>query len=162
MKKIKKHNLILALAMIVFTAPMHANAADLNPATKLSIDASQKAVAGDYQGAINLYSQLIQLDPKDADHYIARGLLYRQIKNIPKSMGDGAMVLEIANYQLQKKNTGKRGAKSYWQRAQGYRLLEKFDLAQQDLQTAMRLRNDQRWMTDMQAIELESRMHDAK
>lgn len=134
--------------------------AQLNPQTKLSLEASQKAVSGDYRGAIAIYNQLIRMDAKDARYYIDRGLMYRQIKNIPKSMADGAMVLEIANYKLSKRSEGKRAAKSYWQRGQGYRLLEKYDLAAQDIQKAMQLRGDQRWITDLQAIELESRMKD--
>ena len=135
--------------------------AGLSKESTLSIEASKLAVAGEYQRAIRIYTQLIQLDPNDADHYIQRGLIYRQVKQKNSAASDGRIALKLTDYYLQKKPSKKRRAKHMWRRAMANRLLNKFDIAKRDMREAIHLKGSQRWLPDLQAIELESRIHNS-
>ena len=141
--------------------PSAASAQQMNQESVLSLQASQQAVAGHYQQAIRIYDQLIHMDPRDADHYIQRALLYRQIKNNQQSVADASVALQLAEYRLQKRSSGKRAAKYYWQRSQAHRLLHQFSEAEADIRKAIQLRRDQRYLPDLQAIVLESKIYKA-
>lgn len=133
--------------------------ATLSQESVLSLQASKLAVAGEYQQAIGVYNRLVRLDPNDADHYIQRGLMYRQIKQHQSGASDGKTALALADYYLQKNPSRKRQAKYLWQRAMAHRLMDNYDQAKRDMRQAMRLTGSQRWLPDLQAIELESRIY---
>lgn len=155
----KKVFVSLLLLLCTLAAP-HA-VANVSEESTLSIKAAQHAVAGEYNDAVSLYSKLISLNPEKTDYYIQRGLVYRQLKQTSKAVGDGATALKFAEHYMQKGGSKKQQAKRYWQRAMAHRLLEKYDLALQDIHKAMRLRGDRKWLADAQAIELESKIHSA-
>ena len=156
------YNMIRFLIGLIFIATNMLAApslAGLNEKSVLNIEASKAAVAGDYQKAISYYNRLIQIDPDNTHNYVQRGFMYREAKNLNRSKRDATIALQLANIALEKKSTGRRGAKNYWQRAMANRLLKNFDEAKADLTHAIRLKRDQRWLRDLQAIELESRIH---
>lgn len=153
--------MVICAFMLAADSARAANAAVSDPESVLTLQASQLAVNGEYGRAIGIYSQLIQIDAHDADHYIQRALLYRQIKKQQQSEQDAAMALRIADKKLQKPSKRKISAKYYWQRAQANRLLKNFKAAEADLTQAIRLRGDQKYAADMQAIVLESKIYAA-
>lgn len=149
----------LALIPLILCLSSVPASAGLSQESALSLEASKLAVAGKYQQAIGVYSRLIRIAPQDPDHYIQRGLMYRQIKQQGKGEVDGKVALELANRKIEKRSTGRSGAKNFWRRAMAYRLMHQYDLAKRDMKRAIQLRGDQRWMSDLQAIELEKRIH---
>ena len=153
---IKLLTALLCIAAYAFAAP---STMALNEKSLLSLEASKAAVAKDYRKAISYYNRLIQISPNNAHNYIQRGLMYREVKNHGQSERDATIALQLVNIALGKKSTGKRGAKNYWQRAMANRLLKNFDDARADLRHALHIKRDPRWLQDLQAIELESRIH---
>lgn len=148
----------LAIAAMLLTGSTQGFAA-ANQQTILSLEASQAATEGRYSDAIGIYNQLITLAPQQASYYIQRGLLYRQIKQSARSQADGKTALDLATQKLAQKSDGRGAAKYYWQRAQAYRLLEQYKPALADIRYAMRLKPNNRWLPDLQAIELESKIY---
>jgi tetratricopeptide (TPR) repeat protein len=55
---------------------------------------SDKITAGDYQGAVEAFTQLLELNPKDAEAYYNRGLALAQLEQYEKAIADYTEVLQ--------------------------------------------------------------------
>jgi len=56
---------------------------------------SDKITAGDYQGAVEAFTQLLELNPKDAEAYYNRGLALAQLEQYEKAIADYSKALEL-------------------------------------------------------------------
>lgn len=145
-----------AILWMMMPAVIHAaNAADSMAISKMELVAATLAVEGDYHGAIAKYSQIIASDPTQIDAYLQRGLLYREIGQLPKSLGDAAIAERFVELRF---SEGKSSAKLYYQRAMAKRLRKDYTGAKADLQTAMRMKRNHKWHNDWQALLLEEKM----
>lgn len=119
------------------------------------LEASGKFAEGDYQGAEALYSRVIAAGGADAEAYLHRGLVRREVKNTVGMTADANAAMQILNRELQQKGDSDA---LYYQRSLANRLLKNFDDAESDLRRAMQLKNRAKYDTDMKAIALERKM----
>lgn len=56
---------------------------------------NDKITEGDYQGAVEAFTQLLQLNPKDGEAYYNRGLALAQLEEYEKAIADYSKVLEL-------------------------------------------------------------------
>jgi tetratricopeptide (TPR) repeat protein len=56
---------------------------------------SEKITAGDYQGAVEAFTKLLELNPKDGEAYYNRGLALAQLEQYEKAIADYGKVLEL-------------------------------------------------------------------
>lgn len=127
----------------------------LGPEQKLMFQATNKFVQLDYKGAETLYTQAIAMNGNNANAYVQRGAVRRELHNTAGMKSDAERAIVLLNANLEQ-NTN--NADLYYQRSLAHRLLKQFDAAEQDLQKAMQIANRAEWETDMKAIALERKM----
>jgi len=119
---------------------------------KILLEAANKFVRRDYEGAESLYTQAIAINGSNIEAYLQRAAVRRELHNEAGMTADANMVIGLANQALQR-NGNDPGL--YYQRGMGYRLLRQFDLARDDITTGMRIGGRSNWQTDLKAIEIE-------
>ncbi len=121
----------------------------------MMLQASQKVVEHQYDDAITLYTQAIAKAPTYADLYLQRAFTYREMNRIGQMQADAIVVVKLAD---QKITGGSNNGRDYYLRGSGYRLLKRFPEARADIENAIRMKNDNRWRMDLQALSLEEKM----
>ena len=62
---------------------------------ELLIQGMEKGLQGDYQGALALFSQILQFSPSEVEAYYNRGLAYTRINNYQAAMADFTQALAL-------------------------------------------------------------------
>jgi tetratricopeptide (TPR) repeat protein len=146
----------ISLFLLMAGVALPAHAVDSNALLQLKMEAGNRALAGDYQGAIRLYDQILSIDNASGDVYVQRALMYRELGDVTKSMSDAAIALDLINRKFAE---GAQKASLYHQRANAQRLLRKFPEAKQDMETAIQMSRSNKWTPDLQAIYLEEKIY---
>lgn len=146
----------LALACCGITLTASVCAAGNARLNQMEIEAGKAAMGGDFQTAIRIYDQILSADSSNAEVYVQRSLMYRELGNVSKSMSDAAIALDLLERQFAQ---GRQKANLYRQRANAKRLLRKFPEAKVDMETAIKMSRSNKWVPDLQAIYLEEKMY---
>jgi tetratricopeptide (TPR) repeat protein len=96
---------------------------------ELLIQGMEKGIKGDYQGAINNFTQVIRVNPHEVEAYYNRGIAYGKIKNYQEAIADFNKALSL----------DKNLAEVYLERAKIYIILADKSQAIADLKTAAQL-----------------------
>lgn len=150
---------IVIILLSIFGLSTSAQAASNSELLKVEIEAGKLAVAGNFQGAVNLYSQILAVDSSNTDVYLQRSLMYRELGDTTMSQRDAAVALDLLNRKFAE---GHKRASLYRERANALRLLKRFPEAKTDMETAIRMSKSNKWVPDLQAIYLEEKMYSAK
>ncbi len=121
---------------------------------KLMFEASNKFVAMDYKGAEALYGRVIGMNSTNANAWLQRGVIRRELGDTAGMTSDAKRALLLIDGAIGQTPN----ANLYYQRSLAERLLRQFDAAERDLREAMRLSNSNKWENDLKAIALERKM----
>ncbi len=99
----------------------------------LLIQGMEKGIKGDYQGAIALFTEVLQSDPQEVEAYYNRGIAYAKMNNYPAALEDFSTALTL-NQTM---------ADIYVERAKVYLQLGDRNAAIADLQKAKTLLKQQ-------------------
>lgn len=149
-------NLVLLLCVCVTFFPASSHGASTPQTTQMEIEAAKLAVSGNFQDAIRLYDQILSVDQSNADAYLQRALMYRELGNESRCMADAAIALDLIERKFAQ---GSKKASLYRARANAKRLLRKFGEAKADMETAIKLSRSNKWVPDLQAIYLEEKIY---
>jgi tetratricopeptide (TPR) repeat protein len=100
-----KAPIVLCLAFSLATALAEKRPAE-NPDKSDDAKASAAFLAGDYDAAISLYTEVIKADPKAALAYNARALAYRYKKETAKALADFDQAIRLKPYTMFYYNRG--------------------------------------------------------
>jgi tetratricopeptide (TPR) repeat protein len=135
---------------IVFGGPK----IEIGKEQKTMLDAANKVMEGDLPAAEALYTSVIAMNASNIDAYLQRGFIRRIARNAQGSVSDARAAAALANAQLQ---ANPNNADAYHSRGMAYRLANQYAQARKDIETGMRLNNNQSWQSDLQAIALEEK-----
>jgi tetratricopeptide (TPR) repeat protein len=122
---------------------------------KYMFEASKKFMDMDFKGAEALYSRAIDANEGNANAWLQRGVVRRELGDVRGMASDAQRALIITEAAMRQ---NPNDADLYYQKSLAERLLKRFDVAEQDLRQAMRLSNSRKWETDLKAIALERKM----
>lgn len=144
---------------IIFNGPLGAAqggaAAEIGPEQKQMFEASAKFVKFDYKGAEAAYTEVLQMNGRNINAYVQRGVVRRELGNKEGTRSDATMALNLIDAALRQEQGN---ANLYYERSLANRLLKQFDAAEKDLRMAMRLNASANWENDLKAIALERKM----
>ncbi|MDR2906280.1 MAG: tetratricopeptide repeat protein [Helicobacteraceae bacterium] len=103
--------------------------AEADKADKLFEQALNAGERGDYQVAVNLFSQVIAIDPKDAVAYYNRAYAYAKLKNYDQAIKDYTKAIAL----------DPKNASAYNSRGIAYKELQNYDQAIEDYTKAIEL-----------------------
>ena len=101
--------------------------------------AYEKYKAGDLDGAIEDYTQILRLHPKNAQMYIYRGMMHHQKGDFERAIADNSEAIRI----------DPQSAYAYNNRAEAYFALQRYDEAFDDFRRAYALGNDRMMMAGL-------------
>jgi tetratricopeptide (TPR) repeat protein len=127
----------------------------LSEAQQLIFKAQQSLMKGDFASAEALYSEAIARDSSNVQAYLHRGVVRRERHEWRGVDADARMAVTLANGTIQ---ANPRDPDGYYDRSLALRLLQQYDLAKKDVQTAIQLGGKASLRNDLQAIELERKM----
>lgn len=119
------------------------------------LGAAQQVMKGDYQSAERSYTEMIEAGQQDANIYIQRATIRRELQDQKGSLSDAQIAAQLASRDIA---ANPNNSSAYHMRSRALRLLGRFDEASRDLKHAMRLNGRKEWQNDFQAIEMERRL----
>jgi tetratricopeptide (TPR) repeat protein len=121
----------------------------------LMLQGAVKTMKRDFHAAEDIYSRIISMDNNNAEAYVQRGLVRRELKNTQGMEADANRAIVLIDAGLQQ---NPNDADLYYHRSTAERMLKNFDAAEQDLNQSIHLGKHGNFDTDWKAIALERKM----
>ncbi|MGK7943879.1 MAG: tetratricopeptide repeat protein [Microcystaceae cyanobacterium] len=120
---------LLPILLVLNLSVMAQDSLSSDSLENLLISGMERGIKGDYQGAINIFSQVITLDAQAVEAYYNRGIAYFRSNQAQKAIADFNTAIQL----------NPNHAEAYLERGNTYLTLTQKEKGIQDLQVALDL-----------------------